>query len=173
MLSMYCPGWPCACRTGPEFARCAYTVPAGRVRVIPARSSPAAHILSRLAVCVSYRPGVRPLRMYCPRLAVCVSYRPGVRPLRIYCPGWPCACHTGPEFARCACIVPAGRVRVILARSSPAAHVLSTAGRVRVIPARSSPAAHVLSRLAVCVSYRPGVRPLRMYCPRLQVLPWS
>ncbi len=99
----------------------------------------------QLVVCVSYRPGVCPLRMYCPQLVVCVSYRPGVCPLRMYCPGWPCTCHTGPEFARCACTVPAGRVRVI--------------------PARSSPAAHVLSRLAVCVSYRPGVRPLRMYCP--------
>nr|AJQ17253.1 hypothetical protein [Escherichia coli] len=86
-LRMYCPGWPCTCHTGPEFARCACTVPAGRVRVIPARSLPAAHVLSRLAVYVSYRPGVRPLRMYCP--------------------GWPCACHTGPEFARCACTVPA------------------------------------------------------------------
>ena len=102
----------------------------------------------QLVVCVSYRPGVCPLRMYCPQLVVCVSYRPGVCPLRMYCPGWPCTCHTGPEFARCACTVPAGRVRVI--------------------PARSSPAAHVLSRLAVCVSYRPGVRPLRMYCPGCQ-----
>ena len=79
----------------------------------------------QLVVCVSYRPGVCPLRMYCPQLVVCVSYRPGVCPLRMYCPGWPCTCHTGPEFARCACTVPAGRVRVIPARSSPAAHVMS------------------------------------------------
>lgn len=46
MLSMY---WPCAFRTGPEFARCACTIPAGRVRVIPARNSPTAHVLSTAA----------------------------------------------------------------------------------------------------------------------------
>ncbi len=122
----------------------------------------------QLVVCVSYRPGVCPLRMYCPQLVVCVSYRPGVCPLRMYCPGWPCTCHTGPEFARCACTVPAGRVRVIPARSSPAAHVLSPAGRVRVIPARSSPAAHVMSLLPVglfCIFYQHHYAGVKMARP--------
>lgn len=60
------PSCPCACHSGPECACCAYTVPAGRVRVSAARSEPAAHVLSQLAVCVSQRPGVSPLRVYCP-----------------------------------------------------------------------------------------------------------